>query len=353
MIDAASVILPWSGPRLPADRVAKVSPSGELLWMVESAVIPEGSWGAKLTLRTPETGKLYVSGNPVKFLQGHNLFGCDDLRSLVVAATLRALEIVQADCRGRAGFESLDLMPSADDLAAWWSGDWRIRKIDLTFMFDVGSTSDVRAWLRAASEASRMKYKRGMFDQGTLYFGRANKGERAKDESWKLYCKRDELDAHVLPELPNRSELIQFAEGKLRAELTLRTRALDRLGLLFGRCWSDVMVADCFMSRWENLEMSDAATVPVDAVQALPRAARAAFLAWQAGVDPRQLYPSHATLYRHRRTILDRVGADILVPAPRSNVVPLRRVLSLKPVSVPTWARGTSLYFDPEATRAA
>ena len=352
MIDAAWVILPWSGPRLPADRVAKVSPSGELLWVVESAVIPEGSWGSKLTLRTPETGKLYVQGNPVKFLQGHNLFGCDDLRPLVVAATLRALAIVQADCRNRPGFEDLDLAPSPADLAAWWAGDWKLSRVDLTFMFDVGSTADVRAWLRAAADASRMKYKRSMYDQGTLYFGRSNKGQRAKDESWKLYCKRDELEAHSLPELPNRDDLIKFAEGKLRAELTLRTRALDRLGLLFGKCWSDAVVADAFMSRWEMLEMSDAATVPVDAVQMLPSAAQKAFLAWQAGVDPAQLY-KRAMLYRHRKTILDRVGADILVPAPRSNVVPLRRVLSLKPVSVPTWARGTSLYFDPETAHAA
>lgn len=347
MIDWASVILPWSGPFLPADRVCKVGPTGDLLWSVESSMIPEGSWGEKLTLRSPETGKLVVSGNPTKFLQGHNLFGPDDLRSLVVAATLKALSLIQAGVAANADLHGIDLMPSELDLARWRAGDFTVSRVDLTHMFRVGTTADVRAWLRVAGDSARMKWKNKVYQQGTLYFGHAEKGKRAKDESWKLYCKRDEIEVHQLPaQLPHRAELTDYAEGMLRAELTLRRKALAKFGLLSGRSWSAERVIEVFGQRWECLELSDNVTVPVEVVQALPRHLQAAYLAWQAGMDPAQLYP-RATLYRHAKAIRERVGVDILVPAPKSNVVPLRRILTLSPATIPAWARGTSLLFDP------
>lgn len=352
MIDSATVNLPWSGPFLPADRVGKVGPTGVVLWVAESAMIPEGSWGEKLTLRTSESGKLSVSGNPAKFLQAHNLFGSDDLRALVVAATCRALAMIQLDLRKHPEFAELDLTPCPADLTAWRLGDFTISRVDINSMFRVGSTADVRSWLLAASEASRVKWKNKVYMPGTLYFGHSAKGKRAKDESWKLYCKRDELDAHKLPELPHRQDLIDYAEGMLRAELTLRTRALKKMGLHFGHQWTDETAVTLFAARWETLEMSDNATVPVDVVRALPRHLQAAYLAWKAGMDPAQL-SKKTTLYRHRQALIERIGVDILVPAPVSNVIPLRRVLTLTPATIPDWARGTSLLFDSRTALAA
>jgi II/X family phage/plasmid replication protein len=352
VIDWATVELPVPASfRLPSDRVCKVSPDGELLWAVDSALIPEGSWGEKLTLRTPETGKLVVSGNPSKFLQGHNLFGSDDLVSLVVAATLKALRLIQDSFPVGSRYAQTDLMPSDECLATWVAGDFLVARADLTFMFHVGSTADVRSWISVAGDAARMRYKNRVSDRGTLYFGRSEKGKRAKDEAWKLYCKRDELDAHQLPaQLPHRNDLLAYSEGMLRAELTLRRRVLNKFGLLFGRDWSAERVAEIFRLRWELLELSDNVIVPVEVVQALPRHLQAAYLAWQVGMDPEQLYP-RTTLYRYRKDILARTGIDILVPAPKSNVIPLRRVLSLTPATIPDFARGTSLLFEP--SRAA
>jgi II/X family phage/plasmid replication protein len=322
-----------------------------LLWAVDSALIPEGSWGEKLTLRTPETGLLVVSGNPTKFLQGHNLFGSDELVPLVVAATLKALRLIQDKIDPDSSFAQVDLTPPDEYLAKWLSGDFVLSRIDLTAMFAVGSTADVRSWLRVAGDGARMKWKNRVYDQGTLYLGRAEKGKRAKDESWKFYCKRDELDAHKLPaSLSHRGELLAWAEGKLRGELTLRTRVLKKLGLRFGRDWSAERVVEVYLSRWEQIQLSDNAVVPVEIVQELPKHLREPYLAWKDGMDPQALY-SRATLYRHRKQILERLGLDILVPAPKSNVISLPRVLTITPATIPDFARGTSLLFEP--SRAA
>jgi II/X family phage/plasmid replication protein len=60
------------------------------------------------------------------------------------------------------------------------------------------------------------------------------------------------------------------------------------------------------------------------------------------------MFPS-TTFYRHRAELLPH-GIDIATLVPRegvSNVVPLHRVLEAVPVSVPDWAIGTPLYFEP------
>jgi II/X family phage/plasmid replication protein len=96
--------------------------------------------------------------------------------------------------------------------------------------------------------------------------------------------------------------------------------------------------------------LSDNVVIPVEIVQELPKRLREPYLAWQNGMDLEQLY-SRPTLYRNRKEIIERLGIDVLVPAPKSNVIPLRRVLSLTPATIPDFARGTSLLFEP--SRAA
>ena len=73
---------------------------------------------------------------------------------------------------------------------------------------------------------------------------------------------------------------------------------------------------------------------------------------WREGNDLRSIL-SRPTFYRYRQELLKH-GIDIAVKQERispdfSNVVPLRTVLHAYPLTVPDWAVGTSLYFEPRA----
>jgi II/X family phage/plasmid replication protein len=70
---------------------------------------------------------------------------------------------------------------------------------------------------------------------------------------------------------------------------------------------------------------------------------------WSLGRDVRQ-FMGKTKFYKDRKVLLE-MGIDISVPKPVNdeniNVVPLKRVLELKPAGIPDWAYGTNLVFEP------
>lgn len=62
--------------------VISLDSKGQSEWVVNKALSVEGSHSTKIQIKSLTDTKLYISGNPVKFLQGHNLFGTDDLKYL-------------------------------------------------------------------------------------------------------------------------------------------------------------------------------------------------------------------------------------------------------------------------------
>ncbi|MBX8828371.1 phage/plasmid replication protein, II/X family, partial [Ochrobactrum sp. SFR4] len=81
-------------------------------------------------IRTVERGYMEFSGNPSKFMQGHNLFGTDDLVGLMN-------DVLEKICT------SLNLEPSTEDKISWLYGDYTISRIDLTAMRELPTFTDV------------------------------------------------------------------------------------------------------------------------------------------------------------------------------------------------------------------
>jgi II/X family phage/plasmid replication protein len=98
-----------------------------------------------------------------------------------------------------------------------------------------------------------------------------------------------------------------------------------------------------------TLEISDSTMIDTTALDALPARLKAVYQLWKEGHDLRELYPPR-TFYRYRKELLAQ-GIDIAVKQARredpSNVIPLKVVLVAKPATIPDWAMGTSLYFNP------
>jgi len=281
-------------------RLLLVGRDGEVEEERSRGLVLEGSFDSRLLVQSRTGADLYLSGNPVKFIQGHNLYGPADPVRLFFDA---GWEVRKA----------IGLFPSAH---TWSANDFvgpRFTRIDLTRSYRFPSTAAARCWLREVGGTARSRHGGSVCTDGTVYFGK-----NSTRWSLKLYHKGDELLArrkgHRLPdELPQRERLLQWAEGVVRFELTLRSKELEKLDVTQ---WQPLEVWQRYFGKvtWnQNAQMVEADMLEVG----LPSEMRKTLALWRAGVDPRPLLGSRATYYRHRQTLLKEVGVDIAVPPPK------------------------------------
>jgi II/X family phage/plasmid replication protein len=337
MIDWITAIIPCNHPELIfGGRVTSITPDGEIEWHVEKKKQVAGSHESNLNIKSIGLTHLYFDGNPAKWLQGQNLFGSNDLIGLVQAVLEKLTPV-------------LNLMPTETDLMMWRQGLYELKRVDCTAMWELPKRSDVRSWLRAAEFQSKSRHGRPITTGSTLYFGK-----NSRRWSIKFYSKGDELAArtkgHQLPyKIEHRDKLIEWADNKLRGELTLRSIQLKEAGLSFGANWTEQTVIEKLLTHIEMLDMADQFSLTPDTLDGLPGRLIAVYKLWKDGEDLRALYPK-ASFYRYRAELMKH-GIDINVrqPAKPENVIPLVRVLRPEAISqVPDWAIGTELYFDPK-----
>lgn len=278
---------------------------------------------------------IWVSGNPAKWFQGHNIFGTDDLHGLV-------LEMLEVICK------SAGLCPSQDDRSAWLQGRIRLSRVDVTYSFDLGTLPRARNAIQALDRTSRLKFRgRGCYRGDSLIFGRGS-----RRSSLTLYCKGAEIEVkgHQLPLLLQESHLPRTAAGLLRAEVRLLGLELKDRSLEYAHRWGDNAASELHRAFMAQLQIAEAFMLDAPSLEGLPGRLQLAYQAWKAGQDLRSTL-SRPTFYRYRTELLKH-GIDIGVrqeyrDAEASNVVPLPVVLHARPFETPEWAIGTPLYFEP------
>jgi II/X family phage/plasmid replication protein len=341
MIDwlSGTIHFAHTSKQMPSGSVVSVSPDGQIEWKTNKRVVVEGSYSSKFTLRSDPSSeitpglfsRLEFSGNPVKFLQGHNIWGSSDLTGLAYEAILLALS-------------KLNLRPTEIELASLFNGNYSLSRVDINYMYSMGSLDNVNQWLSAAEYSARTRQGKGHFSGNTLYF-------QKKSTRWslKFYSKGLELRAtgHQLSkEFLSAKSFHDYANDKLRCELTLRTKELKKLGLDKGSSWGDNEPYNIYVIYMGKLEMSEQKQLD-DFIFKIPNAYRSTYLTWKEGYDVKSLLPKN-TFYRHRRYFLN-YGVDISIQPNKkpSNVVPLMRVIEAVPAEIPEWAYGTTYYFEP------
>lgn len=343
MIDWLSMVVPCAHAHpISGGHVLSIKPGGEVDWQCVKRATVAGSFATGLQVRTAthtqhQCTHLEISGNPVKFFQGHNLWGSDDVHALAVA-TVEAVASL------------LGLTPSDDDRAAWASGHIQLTRVDVTQSFHLETLAQVLAWLRAAEQTAHLSHRgRGQLTKGsTLYFGK-----NSRRWSLKLYAKGQEIRAkgHGQDAILALPSALSWADKTLRAELTLRSMELKRQGLDYVSSWvtevPSAVTAQLLRDRFGGMTMTTNTRLSAEVLDTLFPAQRTAFAAWEAGNDLRAMM-SRPSFYRLRAKLLPH-GVDIATVMPRevSNVVPLFKVLEAVPVGVPDWAEGTPLYFEP------
>ena len=280
-------------------RMIIMGPGGEVTSERPGLFAFEGSHDNRLAISSRDGASVYVSGNPAKFFQGHNLFGSTNIDGLYLAA-------------GLAIRQGVGLFPGPQTFVANEFTRPRYTRIDLTRSYRFTSNDRARAWLRDVAASARSRHgSAGLGRDGSVTYG---KGSRRW--SFTVYPKFDEIQArgrgHALsPNLPETAvkQLSEWAEGVVRFELRLRSLELASVWPITNplAVWSE------YFDRIQFNRNSLAAMEDDLMSNALPQHLRGYLARWRVGEDLRQHVP-HRTYYRVRRELLQRVGVDIATP---------------------------------------
>ena len=349
MIDWVSFVIPCTHVAPIRDGCfQRVDMTGEVEWSSDRRLSVTGSFDSAVTVRTAawegDCTHIEVSGNLVKFFQGHNLWGTDDLTGLV-------FEFMRWLAVNHGLTDNPLVSPTEQDINAWKAGDYHLTRVDVTDSFALANRAEVLAWLRNAEQTAHLSHRgRGQLVKGTtLYFGK-----NSRRWSLKLYAKAQEIESNATdqPALVDLPHAQAWADPILRAELTLRSMELVRLSLRHGSDWltTDGVPFEplhLLRERLGNMTMTTSATLTAEVRETLTTSQRLAYSAWLAGEDLRAVLPN-GSFYRLRSKLLPH-GIDVATTQPKeaTNVVPLVRVLEAKPAPIPDWAEGTPLYFEP------
>lgn len=301
MIDWFSGLIGYEGQQiLPNTVLERNNKTGEELWSIDKRVPVEGSYSSKIQVKPGLPNRdmllasehlalecapvcLELSGNPSKFLQGHNVFG-PNVRSLQPVLT-EVIRRFPADIRPQDADSILD--PAIHRT-----------RVDITTSVAFSSHKEVHEYLRFLESFSRSRHGRAQVSGSTVYWGLGSR-------HWKMkcYCKFCELKEHLPGEFIQRDELKAWSEGKLRIELELHTSELKNRGTL-----SEELIWEYFGKIGVSNMKKGKPVIPN-----LRGAAELTFMKWQAGADVRFML-THDTYYRHRRAILKETGLDISLP---------------------------------------
>ena len=327
MIDWASGFFPCKhdSSKLDNGLIASILPTGEIEWITNKSTQVEGSYSAKFTLKSHTDNLIYFSGNPSKFLQGHNLFGSSDLRHLLTKTFNRLLEN-----------DSLGLCPDPFQLQAIYDGEYELTRVDVNGSWHLDNEKDVQAWIDAAGEKGYLRHRgRGVFSGDTLYYGKTSRRWGLKCYSkYKEIFKKD----RKLPKELECPEMFEYARKALRIEAFIRQLELKRKGLNRVIDWEVDTPEELLLEYISNLSLSNVYMLKDDVLNSLPMRLRMVYQSWLNGDDLKQIMSSSA-FYRWRSQLL-KYGVDIAVASPKekTNVIPLVRILEAKPVGIPDWA---------------
>ena len=326
MIDWVSAILPCKHDpsKLISGLVMSFDAQGNNEWTVNKTLSVEGSHSSKIQIKSHTENQIYISGNPTKFLQGHNLFGSNDIVSIMGRFFDELLK------------HDIGLCPDPFQYAAIKDGHYELTRVDVNETWHLRNKNEVMAWIRSVGETAFLKHRgAGQFSGDTAYFGK-----NSRRWSLKCYSKGHEINArgHKLAKELAFPEMLEYADKALRIEGVTRQLELKRRSLHVASNWDIDTAEELLLEYISKLEMSDVYMLKDDVLDSLPPRLRMVYQSWLNGDDLKQILP-HNTFYRYKKSLRE-FGVDISTKSPKekSNVIPLIRVLEAKPVGIPDWA---------------
>jgi II/X family phage/plasmid replication protein len=155
-----------------------------------------------------------IKASPAKLMQGHNLYGSDNLKECGLFL-IQLLAETYPHC-----FNLLD------------QSSWDVASLDITYFSRLEDKRQVNQFIDALQSVSSGQTRARTGYSGTAYFGKKN----SRLKSIKVYCKESEVE-HFLKTASSSQkevhteELLAFSLGMVRWEATIKHRWLERRGI--------------------------------------------------------------------------------------------------------------------------
>jgi II/X family phage/plasmid replication protein len=350
MIDWITARIPIKHKRIPnSGGFIKYDEDGSVVFDIENKLNVEGSSSSSIQVSSDDEA-IFFSGNPAKFLQGHNLTGIDNPHKLT------RLLLLDLQKRGITDFDFFKLDDAVDN------GD--LFRIDINFSFALQNNFDVEIFLQTLHHKSKTRHGKATQTGDTVYFGK-----HSKRWSIKFYNKYKELlTAKEQKKLKNMTAenynlLMNSSKNIVRAELTLRSIELTELQFKKTiikdsdlkkhiknnknyehsnfkklKTWNNGDIAKKIFNNYMNkLEITGQMKLTDEVMLNLPMKLRATYLMWRDGyVLSPDINITKPTYYRHKK-LLSAFGINISIPRDtetkaNNTVVEFKKVLSAEPV---------------------
>lgn len=322
----------------------KHEPFGDILINVDTKTDEErpyrkevrvGNKSASLGVKSTHDGQcIEVTGNYVKFMQGHNIFGTNDLHGLCIGIIKQVTK--QLGIRG--------LQTERQSIM---EGNFLIRRVDIAANFRAADRGEVVAIIREIERHWRDQGKNvSNYGNETVYLDQHN-----RNVSLKFYNKRAELRTRPLPQnIPARNRLLRYAETLVRAELTLGAVELRKRGLSRGSNWTIAEAKKLIIGAISASGVTGEIKrlLLPDEYETLDHDLKQAYQLWQHGVELRSVFGQ--STYWRRRNALRKHGIDIQQPQPKERIVTvdIKSCICLeKMTSRPKFAREHGLIYLP------
>ena len=318
-------------------------PTGEIQFQVDKNLSIMGSWESKIQIKSMYNQKYYrnngkathllIHGNLTKFLQGHSVIGSPDVYNMSVHGIFEILKL-------------LKINPTDIEKQRIKNLDFEVTRLDITIMSRLNNNEDVEQFLRKFAHNATYRNKRVKVDGDTNHIWGTNYIQK-KSSYWtfKNYNKLHDLTlapvSHRIPDyVYHRKKLIEFSEGCVRNELTIRSREMQRFNIYTLNDFKKLTDLESQYNKYrERIQVTDNFKLTDKLISELPKHLVSTYLMWENGLNVRSTFRSRETFRRHRTGLL-KYGVDIntLVEKTDSNVVPMIKILEAKPEKVPDWA---------------
>lgn len=295
--------------------------------------------GASVDVMSLDAGAaIQIRGCPLKPLQGHNVFGSDNvclLGGTLICAVLDVLKITYAD----------------EQREAWLAGEFDLSEIHVTQRFGLPDGMEQKQFYRHILRNTSWEFRPSCLNYGTgIRLGKHQNGPALVmyDKAQELADRRTRAFRY-LQAVAGENDAAKVWKGlttagstSIRAELKVPKEYLTRNGLTRGASWSRKTVDEIYWREMDKLRFNS--HVPLNTLRpiinrVLDRPLRHALELWASGRELRTIY-SASTLARCRSRVRKATGIDIVDDVPMEAALPVSEILSrenLRP-EFPKWA---------------
>ncbi|MCA8051089.1 phage/plasmid replication protein, II/X family [Burkholderia arboris] len=281
---------------------------------------------------------IHIRDCPLAPLQGHNVFGSNDvclLGSTLICAVLDQLQILY----------------TAEQRQAWEVGEFAIDALDITHRFELPENLSQKQIFDHIRTKSAWEFRPSVISVGTgirMCAPRRNTAFVFYDKLQKLTDQRTHSFRHLRAVVGDDARdiwtgLQHAAANSVRAELKLSKEYLKRHRLNRGSAWTIEKTHQVYWAEMEKLRFEG--HVPLHQLRHAisrmkPRPLRYALELWARGAELNSIYVK-STLDQHRSKILRMTGIDILLDVPIIEALPLSEIFCRKNMRAmfPKWAR--------------